>query len=69
MNSFSFRNDIWALFFTHDVEFLLMCLVVICSVCCDQISNKKELKGRELQSDLQPEEIRSMGEGAVIVAP
>lgn len=36
---------------TLDVEFLLTCLVVIFSVCCDQISDKKELKGRELQCD------------------
>lgn len=59
MSSFSFRNYIWALFFTLDMEFLLMCFIVIFSVCCDLISDKKELKGRELQSDPQPEEIHS----------
>lgn len=58
MNSF-FIQKLYLGSVTLDVEFLLMCLVVIFSFCCDQISDKKELKGRELQCDPQPEEIRS----------
>lgn len=37
-------------------NFLLLCLVIILGGCCEQISDKKEPKGRQLQSDPQPEE-------------
>lgn len=51
------------MFFTLEVEILLMCLVIILNGCCHQISDKKELKARKLQFNPQSKE-----EGMVAVA-